>query len=265
MSTTAGSYIVPRRARMIASASSSVIAGAIRAIGGQRVVAIDHRQDAGANRNLDALQSVRIAGAIPVLMMRANDRHHRIREVDRRQDVGADIDVQLHRLEFGRRQLAGLVEDALGHGQLAGVMQQRRGLDRLQRLLVEPAERLGQAHRVMLHAMNVAAGDAVLRFDRGRERADRREIQAVDGRDVLLGVFDAAGPRPHREVDDRQSAAAPPASASTLRYCDEQNQQERRRGRREVIQRHHRRSASATPRAATSASRAPRRTPSVRN
>ena len=77
--------------------------------------------------------------------MAAHDRHDRIRELDEREDVGADVDVQLHLLELGRRQLARLVEDVLGHGELAGVVQQRRRFDRLQRQLVGDAERPRQA------------------------------------------------------------------------------------------------------------------------
>ena len=61
-------------------------------------------------------------------------------KVDRGEDLGADRRVQLHLLELGRRQLARLVEDVLGHGDLAGVVQQRAGLDGLQRLLVGDAE-----------------------------------------------------------------------------------------------------------------------------
>ena len=78
-----------------------------------------------------AAHAARVAGAVPVLVMAAHDRHDRIREIDERQDVGADVDVALHLLELGGGQLAGLVEDVLGHGELAGVVQQRRRLDRL--------------------------------------------------------------------------------------------------------------------------------------
>src|SRR6185503_11756511 len=112
----------------------------------------------------------------------------RIRKIDRRQDVCADVDVQLHLLELERRQLPRLVEDVLGHRQLARVVQQRGGVDGLDRLLVGDAERLGEADRELLYAPDVIGGDAVLRLDRRRQRLDGREIQLVDRLHVSLRV-----------------------------------------------------------------------------
>ena len=77
-----------------------------------------------------------IARAVPVLVMAAHDGHDGIRKVDQRQDVGADLDVTLHLLELGRCQPSGLLRIRSGIAELAGVVQQRRRLDRLEGQLV---------------------------------------------------------------------------------------------------------------------------------
>ena len=76
-----------------------------------------------------------IPGAVPVLVMMADDRDDRIGEIDRGEDVRAESGVPLHRLEFGRCEFSGLVQDVFGHRQLAHVVQQGRGFDRLERAL----------------------------------------------------------------------------------------------------------------------------------
>jgi hypothetical protein len=84
--------------------------------------------------------------------MVAHDRHHRVGELDRRQDVGADRRVPFHLLELGRGQPSRLVENVLGHRDLAGVVQQRRRLDPLERVFVGDAELARQPERPLLHA-----------------------------------------------------------------------------------------------------------------
>ena len=79
--------------------------------------------------------AARVPGAVPVLVMAPHDRHDGIRKIDKRQNVGADIDMALHLLEFGLGQLARLVQDVFGHRELARVVQQRRRFDALQRRL----------------------------------------------------------------------------------------------------------------------------------
>ena len=133
VSTIAGSYIVPRRSTQDRERLFVGHAAAIRAIGRERVEAVDDREDARADRDRFAGDAIGIAGAVPVLVVVADDGHDRIGKVDRRENLRADRRMQLHLLELGRRQLAGLVEDVFRHGDLAGVVQQRRRLDRLER------------------------------------------------------------------------------------------------------------------------------------
>jgi hypothetical protein len=104
--------------------------------------------------------------------MRADDGNDRIWKIDRRENVGAHVDVELHLLELEARQLARLVQDVLRDRKFARVVQQRRGVDRLDRVLVGHAKRLGQTDRKFLHAPNVIRGDAVFGLNRGRQRLD---------------------------------------------------------------------------------------------
>ena len=55
-------------------------------------------------------------------MMGADDRHHGTRELHALQNLGANNGVDLHLLEFFRRQFSGLGDDVLRYGQLANVM-----------------------------------------------------------------------------------------------------------------------------------------------
>ena len=236
----------------------------VRPVGGQRVEAVDHRQDAGADRDLVAAQAARIADAVPVLVMGADDRHDRIRKLDRRQDVGADVDVRLHRLELVRCQLAGLVEDVLGNRQLAGVVEQRRRLDRLQRRRVGDAERPRQPHGVGLDAVDVVAGHVVLGFDGGREGRDRRHVQPVDVAQVALRVIGPPQPRPHRQVA-HEDAAASPRPARRFRRCARAGSGSRRRTRRRSSSPTSRRSAHARSATAPRPSTARRRRRSGRS
>ena len=178
--------------------------GAIGTIGRQRVEAIDDRQDPRADRDVGAGDAAGIAAAVPVLVMTSHDRHDRIRKVDERQNVGADIDVPLHLLELGRRQFAGLVEDVLGYRQLARVVQKGRGLDAFQRRLVVDAERTRQPERVGLYAAHVVVRHVVFGVDCHGERLDRGKIQAIEMREMRAGIVEPAERRPQRQMQHDQ-------------------------------------------------------------
>ena len=133
--------------------------------------------------------------------MVADDGNDWIREIDRRKDLRADRRVELHLLELGGRQLAGLVQDVLGYRDLACVVEQRRGLDGLERRLVGDADLAGQAHGGHLQPADVAVRDLVLGVDGGCERLDGREIEPVERRDMSLGVLGPAERRLQGEVE----------------------------------------------------------------
>jgi len=161
-------------------------------------------------------------------MMAPDNRFDGVREANERKDVGADVDVQLHLLELGRRQLAGLVQNVFGDGELPGVVQQRGRFDRFQRGLVGDVDGVREGHGIGLHPPHVAVCDIVFGVNRHRERFDRREVQPIDGGHVAMRILEAPERRAERQVkdgnqrqeDDRREHA---------RFLDEENQTERHR------------------------------------
>ena len=103
----------------------------IRPLRRDRVVVVDDRQNARADRNRLAGQSLRITLAVPSLVVAEDQRRDRIRKRHAGDDLRADLRMDADLLEFFRRQRPGLREDVLGHRELADVVQQRRGLDAL--------------------------------------------------------------------------------------------------------------------------------------
>ena len=99
---------------------------AIRAIGRQRVEEVGDTEHAAEQRDLFALQSFRIAFAVPalVVILHAGQQAHHFLALDVRQDARAVQRVQPHFLEFRIGQLTGFVENRVGDADLADVVQQ---------------------------------------------------------------------------------------------------------------------------------------------
>ena len=163
----------------------------VRAIRRERVEVVHDRQDAGAERDVIALQPLRIALAIPSLVVAEDERRHRVRERHRADDLGADLRVNANLLELFLGERTRLREDVLGHGQLADVVEQRRGLDALN-LVVGHAQRAGQPGGVDLHAADVRLRGLILGVDGERQRLDRGQMQVGHLLDVPALVVDPA-------------------------------------------------------------------------
>ena len=99
--------------------------------------------------------------------------------------------MELHLLELGRRQLAGLIENVFRHGDLASVVQERRGFDGLDGRLIGDTKLLRQRDGPHLDAPDVPVRDFVLRIDGRGERFDGREIQALERGHMSLLILDA--------------------------------------------------------------------------
>ena len=80
----------------------------IRPLGGQRVEVVDDRQDARAERDLVASQALRIALAVPALVVAQDERRDRIRKWHGADDFGSDLRVQPDLLKLLLRQRSGL-------------------------------------------------------------------------------------------------------------------------------------------------------------
>lgn len=176
----------------------------VRAVGGQRVVAVHDAHDAGADRNRLAGEAVRVARTVPVLVVVADNRRDGVREINLREDARADGRVQLHALVFGRGQLAGLVQDELWNRELPHVVKKRSRLDRLHQRLVGDAQPFGKGHGVGLHPADVAVGDLILRVDGHRQRLDGRQVEPVQLPEVLVRVLHAGCRRAEGQVRDEQ-------------------------------------------------------------
>jgi hypothetical protein len=176
----------------------------VRSIRGQRVEAVHDREDARTDGDVGAADPIRVAGSVPVLVVVPDDRHDRIRKVDRREDLRADRRVQFHLLVFGRRQFSRLVEDVFGNRDLARVVQQRCRLDCFQGLFVFHAKLTGETHRALLDPPDVPVRDFVFGIDGGRQRFDGRQIQRVELFEVSFRVFHPAERRAQRVIEDEE-------------------------------------------------------------
>ena len=112
-----------------------------------------------------------------------------------------------------------------GHGELADVVQQRRGLHALDLVLAHP-EAAGQGSSVELHAADVQLRGLVLRVDRERQRFDGRQVQVRHLLRMPALVVDAP------EID-------------LVAVIREPNPRQRERGERHPLRRQHRDRADA--------------------
>jgi hypothetical protein len=144
--------------------------------GGHRIVVLDDREDAGADRDAVRGQPLRIPLAVPALVLRQDDRRHRIGERHGGNDFGADLRVDPEAIEFFRRQWSRLDQDVLGDRQFSDVVEQRGGFDALD-LRGGQCHRLGQPAGQELDAATVNLGALILGIDRPRQRLDGRQMQ----------------------------------------------------------------------------------------
>ena len=175
-STTAGSSAAPASCRRASSAASVVSALVQRPLRRQRVEEIDRGQDPRAQRNLFAAQAVRIALAVPPLVVAVHERGDRVGKRHVRDDLGAHLRMHLHPLELLLGQRTGLRQDVLGHRQLADVVQQRRRPEALD-LARRHAHRFRDARGIDLHAADLRRRGLILGVDGQRQRFDGGQVQ----------------------------------------------------------------------------------------
>ena len=117
-------------------------------------------------------------------MVVANDRHDGIRKLDAAENLRPCRRVQLHLLELGGGELARLVEDVIGHGDLADVVQQcscAQGFD----FHLATAEQAGDARGVDLHAHDMLVSDGVFGVDGDGQRFNLLAVRIFHYRHVL--------------------------------------------------------------------------------
>jgi hypothetical protein len=158
---------------------------AVRAVRGHRVVGVAGEDDAAAERDLLAGEPVGVAGAVEALVLVADDARHAAHAGDGAQDALADDRVLAHDVPLLAGQRARLVQDPVGHPDLADVVQQRGVADALDLDLVEPeGARDGLGH--LDDEGGVLARVAVALDQGGGQRLDDVRLGA-EGVDAALG------------------------------------------------------------------------------
>ena len=105
----------------------------------------------------------------------ANDRQHGVGKVHATENLSADHGMHLGLLEFGRCERARLVQNVIGHRQLAYIVQIRSGVERLD-FHFGKFQQLAETGGIGLHAPNVEVGRLIFCVDCGGQRFDRRQM-----------------------------------------------------------------------------------------
>ena len=204
----------------------------IRPFGRDRVVVVDDGQDARADRDAFAREALRIALAVPSFVVAEDERRDRIRERHGGDDFRPDLRVNPDLLKLLLRQRARLRQDVLGDGELADVVQQRRGLDALD-FVRRQARRLRQPGGVDLHAPDVRCASS---GPSRRSPAPAPRSSRGGGRRSAAGRAAArprCGPcRPCRSDRSGRAARRSAAPSSSPRCCITTPPAPRRRRRR---------------------------------
>ena len=162
----------------------------VRARRGDHVEDVGDRDDAAGERDAVAGGAVRIALAVPALVV-VCDRVRPLAEprAQRRGEAGAELGMAADQLPLRVRRAPGLVEDLGRHLELADVVQQRGPVEAVDVVAAEP-ELLRDHLRVGADALGVAARQPVVRAELGDEPE-----QALDGFGRRLVVVARAGTR----------------------------------------------------------------------
>lgn len=160
---------------------------AVGAVGCHRVEGVRHRYHPRGQRNLLALESVRIAAAVPALVMPAHHRQRPRQPGDHLHDLTAAQNVRLHPVELRVRQAARLPQNLVVDGDLADVVEECRDLESAPVRLAKP-HLFRKEQRVRGDALGVIAGVLVAHLHRLREGGHGLEEQRLVAFDQLLAV-----------------------------------------------------------------------------
>src|SRR5262245_34066478 len=139
--------------------------GAVRSIGGERVVHVGDGYDARSHGNRVAGEPIGIAATVvPFVMVPDNDSALG-EKLERRHDLGAGERVASHDAPLVVREGSGLAQDALGHRDLAEIVEKPRVSDG-RRLAAAAARGEGEAAREGRHAVRVSPRVLVLGLER---------------------------------------------------------------------------------------------------
>ncbi len=185
---------------------------AVRPVGGHRVEGVDDREDACRERDLDSPKPVRVAGAVPALVVRGGDpRGGAVQVRNLGEDPLAEGDVSFHQSELLTVELAGLEQDRVGHADLSDVVEEEAVLE-LGVVHEIGSDPLGEAERQLRDSSCVRAGLVVAQLEHGRQGANGRAVRVLhctQRRVVLDCVADRAVEccRAHLALDEEVGGA----------------------------------------------------------
>ena len=146
---------------------------AVGAVAVERVPGVAGEDDARRERDRVADEPVRVAVAVPALVLVAHGAGDGLQAGDGREDALADHRVLAHEHPLRGVERAGLVEERVGDADLADVVEQGDGGE-LGHLLAAQAEAGADGDREVVHGVGVLAGVAVAGLEGRGERLDDR-------------------------------------------------------------------------------------------
>src|SRR5262249_38426208 len=161
---------------------------------------IDGGKNSRADRNLFALEPIRIAAAIPTLVMRAHDGHYRIRKVHTLKNFRPDDGVDLHFFKFFSREPSGLGDDVLWNGELADIVQQSSGAQSFD-FILRKIKFFSYFNGVDAHALQMIMRGLVFGFNGQGQSLNGTHVQRSHFSHVVLLIFQLAEIKTIRTVD----------------------------------------------------------------
>ena len=160
----------------------------IGALRGHGVKRVGDGEEAPLDGDVVAGQAGRIPVPVPMFVMMERIRDGRLEMVHAGQHVRADAGMLPHHLPFAGVEMRGFVEDGARHDDFANIVQQRAEFENGE-LLGLPSQRFGQAHGVLLDALNVAARVLVADLDDVGQHQHRLHV-----RGAAVKQFDGPSP-----------------------------------------------------------------------
>src|SRR5579885_817549 len=94
-----------------------------------RLICLRNANNTRRQGNVLSTEAIRVAGAIPVFMMVRHRWHQMMQEWTHLQNLRANSGMLLDECVFGRRERASFVEQSIGQGDFAQIVQERGGSD----------------------------------------------------------------------------------------------------------------------------------------
>src|ERR1700674_5859768 len=148
----------------------SLAVGSVRS---KRVINVGDLKDARCERNLCALQPVRVSGAVLLFMMVTNDRQHMAEGSEWGANSLTYHGVSLHDFSLFWSQRSRFEKDVLRHGQFADVVYETAPAQSDAQVLGQ-SEFFPQRHGIFRKAIAVPFGIGILRLDSQRKAKQHR-------------------------------------------------------------------------------------------